>query len=405
MKSTIIGLLSLTAVSLLLGCQNSNEKVEAANLREVASPAGKGSGQSNLAVGPGGETYLSWMEKNASGTPVLKFATRAKDAWSEPRMIAQGDDLLVNWADFPSVIPLENGVLAAHWMTLVPDHEGYNVNIAFSRDGGQTWSKPVTPHRDGTPTEHGFVSLVPAPGGGIGAVWLDSRKLASKEGSDEVAMMYTNVNLDGNLGSELTIDGRVCECCQPNAAPVPGGILAVYRDRSDREIRDIAIVRFDGNRWSEPKTVFADNWEIYACPINGPAIATHESNVAVAWFTAPNDQPKVQVALSQDGGNTFGQPIQIDGGQSIGRVDVEIPDSGGAVVTWLTKSEKGAEFRARQVGRDGTLYPSFLIGATTSATSSGFPRLARSGETLIFAWTDTNENRVRTAVLDVRTGR
>src|SRR5438093_2713515 len=399
MKSNILvllGLLGLAVASLLVGCRRASGVIDAANLHDVVSPAGKGSGQPNLAVGPGGETYLSWMEINDTGAILLRFATRTKDAWSEPRTIAQGDDLVLNWADFPSMIPLENGVLAAHWMTLVPGSEGYNIQVAFSRDAGQTWTKPVIPHRDGTPTEHGFVSLVPAPGGGLGAVWLDSRKLAGK-GSDDVAMMYTSVNLDGNLGRELTIDGRVCECCQPNAVPVPGGILAVYRDRSDREIRDIAIVRFDGNKSSDPKTVFADNWEIDACPINGPAIAAHENDVGVAWFSAPNGQAKVQIALSKDGGNSFAPPIQIDGAQSMGRVDVVMLDSG-AVVTWLTKSDKGGEVRARQVGLDGTLYPSFLVGATGVGNSSGFPRLVRSGDALVFAWTDTHEDRVRMAV-------
>src|SRR5262249_21232073 len=158
--------------------------------------------------------------------------------------------------------------------------------------------KPVVPHRDATPTEHGFVSLTPAPGG-LGAIWLDSRKVKGNGATDEVAMMYTSVGTDGKLGPEKQIDGRVCECWQP-AAVKPGdhGILAVYRARSQEEIRDVAIVRYDGQKWSEPKTVFADNWKILGCPINGPAIALSPKNVVVAWFTAPNDKPKVEMAFS-----------------------------------------------------------------------------------------------------------
>ncbi|MBK8324867.1 MAG: hypothetical protein IPL06_19865 [Betaproteobacteria bacterium] len=47
--------------------------------------------------------------------------------------------------------------------------------MSQSADGGRTWSTPVTPHRDGTASEHGFVSLV-ADTGGVLAVWLDGRK-------------------------------------------------------------------------------------------------------------------------------------------------------------------------------------------------------------------------------------
>src|SRR5450631_274715 len=111
---------------------------------------------------------------------------------------------------------MSGGVLAAHWMTAIPKSEGYRINVAFSHDDGKTWSKPVVPHRDHTLNEHGFVSMTPTPEGGIGAIWLDRRKLKGPddEGGD-VAMMYTSVGQDGKLGPETIIDGRVCECCQP----------------------------------------------------------------------------------------------------------------------------------------------------------------------------------------------
>ena len=392
----------ISALLLLTSCRSAPvEPITAAGLLEITSPGGPSSGQPNLAVGPNGDAYLTWLETTDEGLSVLRFAKKNEDGWTQVQTIVQDNQLLTNWADFPSLLVLPGGELAAHWMTTVPDREGYNVNVSLSRDSGKTWTPPVIPHRDSTPTEHGFVSLVPHPGGGVGIVWLDSRKLAGSERSDDVAMMYTNIGLDGRLGSEVPIDGRVCECCQPNASAIPGGVLAVYRDRTEKEIRDIAIVRFDGSKWSEPKTVFADNWEIYACPINGPAITAEGANVAVAWFTAPNDQPRVEIAFSKDGGATFGQAIPIDDGKPMGRVDVSMLDSGDAVVTWVERSEKSAQIRARQVGPDGTRHPSFVIGDITAGTSSGFPRMERSGNTLLFAWTDTSEDKVRTAVLNI----
>src|SRR5258708_7811707 len=57
------------------------------------------------------------------------------------------------------------------------------IGIRQSGDGGRTWSAPLTPHRDGTATEHGFVSLA-AESGDLAAVWLDGRKTA---GHDEGA--------------------------------------------------------------------------------------------------------------------------------------------------------------------------------------------------------------------------
>jgi Neuraminidase (sialidase) len=81
----------------------------------------------------------------------LRTAARDVSGWAEARTVAQGENWFVNWADFPSVIALRDGSLAAHW--LVKSGTGtyaYNVNIARSKDGGKTWSKPIVPHLDGT---------------------------------------------------------------------------------------------------------------------------------------------------------------------------------------------------------------------------------------------------------------
>jgi hypothetical protein len=380
-----------------------DKSISAAGLHDAASPAGADSAQPNLAAGADGQTYLSWIETTDSGEPALKMAIHKGGAWSAPQTIVAGESLYVNYADFPSLLSLGNGLLAAHWMTFIPHSEGYKINIAFSRDEGKTWSKPVVPHRDATPTEHGFVSLTPAPGG-LGAIWLDSRKVKGAEGIGDVAMMYTSVGVDGKLGPETQIDGRVCECCQPEAVKTADGMLAVYRDRSAEEIRDIAIVRFDGTKWSEPKNVYADGWKILACPINGPAIAAHDKQVAVAWFTAPNDKPKVEMAFSNDGGNTFGAPVQVDDGNPIGRVGVVMLDSGNAIVSWLEKGDKDAQLRARQVDAGGMKHASLTVGAASSGTSGGFPRieLQRNGDAVYFAWTDVNAGRVKVSTLDTK---
>jgi hypothetical protein len=371
------------------------------NLREIPPPAAPDSAQVNLNVGPDGTTVLSWIEYNEKDIPELKFATKKGEGWSPAQSIVKGDDLIVNYADFPSLLSLGGGVLAAHWMASPPGSEGYSVRVAFSRDGGQTWSKPVVPHRDHSDTEHGFMSMTPSPDGGVAATWLDSRKLAGG-GSNDVAMMYTTIGPDGTLGPETTISSRVCDCCQPNSVRTSNGILTTYRQRTEKEIRDIAVVRFDGTKWSEPKTVFDDNWHIDACPINGPAIAAHENQVGIVWFTGVNDKPKVELAFSSDGGNNFAPPIQVDEGNPIGRVGIAMLDSGSAVVTWLERGAKGGELKARLIDKDGTRNPPIVIGSTNAGSSSGFPRIERNGNTVIIAWTDTNTERIRVSELDAK---
>src|SRR5262249_59963708 len=119
------------------------------------------------------------------------------------------------------------------------------------------------------------------------------------------------------LGKEVLLDGRVCECCQTSAAPTPEGMAVVYRGRSEREVRDISIVRLKNGLWSEPQPLSKDGWEIQGCPVNGPAISSAGQHVAVAWFTAAHDQPGVYAALSADSGVTFGPQILVGDGKPL----------------------------------------------------------------------------------------
>ena len=379
--------------------------VPPAPVTEIASPAGPGSAEPNLTVAADGRVFLSWIEP-AGKKHQLKLSVLGKtNQWSPAQMIAEGDNWFVNWADFPSMIALPDGSLAAHW--LAKSGQGtyaYDVNIAFSRDSGKTWGKPVVPHRDGTQSEHGFVSLLPAPTGGLAAIWLDGRKMKAGghdgHGGGDMSLMYTTIGSDGKLGVESPIDGRVCECCQTSAARTADGIAVVYRDRSGDEVRDISIARYNRSGWLQPQELTKDGWKINGCPVNGPSISANGNNVSVAWFTAPNDKLQVNVLLSKDGAKTFGARARVDDGDPLGRVDVVSLPNGAALVSWLEKTAKGAQVRLRRIEADGTAKPSLVVSETSTARSSGFPRMERSGNQTVIAWTDSaSGGKVRTAVL------
>jgi len=373
-----------------------------AQTHESQLPAAPGSGQPNLAVSPDGRVHLSWIERLGEGRFSLRFSIMEKGGWSTPRTIAEGANWFVNWADFPSMVALPDGSLAAHW--LVKSGTGtyaYDVNISQSFDGGKTWGKPFVPHRDGTQTEHGFVSMFATTDGSLAAVWLDGREMKGHEaghGHGNMTLRYVKIKRDGAMADEEVLDAKVCECCQTSAAMTADGPAVVYRDRSDQEIRDISIIRLKGGKWSQPRWVAQDGWQINGCPVNGPAIAASGGRVAVAWFTGAANTQRVKLAFSGDSGETFGDPVTVDDGSPAGRVDVLLLDDGSAMVCWLEKLPGGGEFRARRVWSNGKRGHAITIAHTGTARSSGFPQMARSGGMLVFAWTGP---RVLTAVMPV----
>ncbi|HWS89855.1 MAG TPA: sialidase family protein [Pyrinomonadaceae bacterium] len=380
-------------------------------VREADSPAGADSREPELSPTADGRAILSWVEKKGEKGHALRFALRDAGGWSEARTVAEGDNWFVNWADFPSVIALADGSLAAHW--LVKSGAGtyaYDVNVARSGDGGKTWGRAFVPHTDGTQTEHGFVSLLPLADGRLGAVWVDGRALKDlKEGHEEdgplpasMQLRYAAIDGQGRLSDEAVLDERICECCQTAAAMTAEGPVVAYRDRSEQEVRDIHFVRRQPGGWSAPRPAHADNWQVKACPVNGPQLAADGRRVALAWFTGEGDAPRVQVAFSSDAGATFGRPARVDDGEAMGRVDVLLLADGSALVCWMSGGAAGGANKVRRVAPDGTLGPVAVIARTDASRSSGFPRMARLGDTVLFAWTQFGKpSQVRTATADV----
>ena len=371
---------------------------ELRSLEAVPVQAAPGSGEPNLFT-DGRDAYLSWLEPSSDGRHALRFARWEGEGWSEPGTVMDRDSLFVNWADFPAMAALPDGTLAAHWLQKSgASTYAYDVRMALSHDGGESWSEDVVPHRDGVQAEHGFVSLFPL-GDSVGAIWLDGR--ATPDG-EPMTLRFTTIAPDGGLGEEVLLDASTCDCCQTSVARATAGPVVAYRDRTADEVRDIYVARQVDGRWTEGRLVHDDGWTIAACPVNGPSIDADGERVAVAWFTGADGEPgAVRVAFSGDGGATFGPPVRADDGRPVGRVALLLLEDGDALLAWVEDADQGADIRVRRVGDDGA-GPSAALTATSAARASGFPRMARLGDRILFAWTEPGEeSRVRTAVAPI----
>lgn len=364
-------------------------------VRRWAMPVTTAAAQPDLVAAPDGTLLLSWIA-DGGDAHALAFARHDGRGWSTPRTIARGGDWFVNWADTPHLLQTADGALWAHWLRKsAAATYAYDVVLSRSGDGGASWSPPVRVNDDGTPTEHGFVSLWPAARDALGIAWLDGRDTAAGGHAGHGAggaMTLRSARFDAALrrSGETRLDASTCDCCQTDAALTARGPLLVYRDRAPGEIRDIAALRFEAGAWTPPRLVHADGWRMPACPVNGPAASARGDEVHVGWYTASTGEPEVRLARSVDAGGRFAAPLVVDRGAAVlGRVAVAQLD-GRAWVAWLREDDGGQSLWLAQAGGDPLRVLRRLEVARLAARgrATGQPQLAGRDGRLHLVWTD-----------------
>lgn len=368
--------------------------------------------QPNVVADPARQRFvLSWQERDADGCATLRTATLGRDGTlGTPRDVARGCDWFVNWADFPSIAIADNG----DWWTYYLQKSGastyaYDIRLVRSEDEGRSWSAPITPHDDRTPTEHGFVSMVPMGGDRMLMAWLDGRNTlvptpngghdahgtghgASSGGhahtEGPMSLRSAEIGRDFVLRHAEEVDARVCSCCPTDLVRRGEGAVLVYRNRSEDEIRDVYAADYRDGRWTPGAAVRTDGWQIAACPVNGPALATSDDRVAALWPTMAGATLTVKGALV----GATDPAIALESGEAVlGRPDLAPWREGRWLATWLGAGAGGA-----QALRIATLPPSLALAPALvqdvallpPGRGTGMPRLASLGEVAVLVWTE-----------------
>jgi len=421
MKIFSLTLLLLSTCVLLISCKSENKKEVAVpqepvqiGFQEFSNPI-KGNSSLPRLYSNKGKLFMSWVEDKDT-VSFLNYSVYENNSWTEPIEVISGSDWFVNWADFPAIAENNGNILTSYLQKsdsatysydiklnlFTPIKENDTLQVSEEIKEGKEWKKNFILHTDGTKSEHGFVSMLPYKEDSFFITWLDGRNTVGsmshdthhdEMGEERGAMTLRGaiVKKDGTITQDLQLDNRICDCCQTSAAITTQGPIVVYRDRSEKEIRDISIVRWVNGNWTSPQNVFADEWEIAGCPVNGPSVDAIGDAVAVVWFTGKNENPKVQIVFSKNGGASFDVPIRIDSGVAIGRVDVLLISEKTAVVTWVENKDGATLIQTMKVNSNGSKGTPVTIPDTSEERASGFPQLEKIGDTIYVAFTASFE--------------
>lgn len=392
-----------SAALVLLNCMSSFAHCaqETAAVVEIASPA-KGDSFAPRILADGDGMIFSWIESIAStekgkpSTHRVCMSRFSNGAWSAVGEIAAGDDLFANWADTPTVVRTKDGTLLATWLrkSAVGTYI-YDAVASRSVDDGKTWTLLGPLHDDGKPAEHGFVSAQ-TEGAATMFCWLDGRAMEQPDaeshdhgGGGDMSLRAARVAPTTQRVSPPSeiLDERTCECCPTDLAIGKNGPIIVYRDRGEDGTRDISLVRWLGEGWSQPQPIGKDGWMLNGCPVNGPSISASGDDVIVAWWTGEPTNGAVRAVRSNNGGATFGPPLNIDTDGSFGRVETILLPSGDACILWYDRHGDDGSIALKRLSQTGALGATHTLAKVSGDRSSGFPRAALQGMDIWIACT------------------
>lgn len=339
----------------------------------VANPSTSGSIQPNWSVTPDGSPLLSWVEPSKNGALTLRYAVWRGKAWSEPHTVAADRHFFRHPAEVPEVMQLNDHLWMAHWVEMPNEANEAEFVWASSSTDGVHWTAPLMAHKDHGQVEHGLASMAADAKGEISVLWLEQPKGEDGPGY----LMRTVLDNSGKEVREERLDPDVCDCCPTAATRTAKGLLVAYRSRTPQDIRDISIIRLESGKWSSSKVIHADGWHINACPTNAASVSAKGDKVAVAWFTAAQNKPRVQISFSSDSGATFGNATVVSTGHAFGYTSVALADDGSALVSWLEDGPNATRVLARAVTPAGAAGPVIQV-AEGGRTALGYPRVVQT---------------------------
>jgi hypothetical protein len=237
-----------------------------------------------IAVGPGGEVYVTWSARKAKPEGIL-FAS--------------------------------------------------DLYLSRSLDGGRSFEPPLRINED-RPISHTFEGLGVAADGTVFVSWIDSR-----DGRENAGTYLARITQRGTqIDSRTTLDAEACVCCRVSLAIGPqGAVAAFWRKVFPGNIRDmvLGLSRDGGGAFAPALLVHNDHWQIAACPHRGGVVGIDGgSRLYLSWYTeGTKEEPSLLFTVSPDGQH-FAPPKRLDSSTT------SIPDhprlavdtTGRAVMVW-----------------------------------------------------------------------
>jgi len=339
-----------------------------------------------------------WIAFEYGGRVYVSMAEDDLESLSAPVAVnADGEEIDVNGENRPKIAVGSGGEIYVSWTRKLPG--GFNGEIRFSRsvDGGASFELARTINDDGLVTGHRFETLVVDASDNVYLAWIDKRDLvAATEAGQPYAGAAVYYAVSTDRGKTFTENRRVaahsCECCRIAAAETAaGGVALFYRAIFGDNVRDHAFAVVDAQGVTSPMLRATDDeWHIDACPHHGPALASAGAGAFdLAWFTNGEARKGVYYARFSPGNGTMTRLSVVSTDPSAGHPSLaRVP--GTLLVAWKEFTGEQTVVRLSESHDDGRTWSEPVVRAST-LRDSDHPFLVTRGDAAFLSWHTADE--------------
>jgi hypothetical protein len=353
-----------------------------------------------VAAGPDGRPLLAWIAEKDHVSTVLV----ARPGTEAPAVrVSPPANPVDSLHQAPGLAVGPGGEVYVTWSSSKPKPPGTlfasDLYLSRSLDGGLTFDHHLRINDD-RPTSHSFEDLAVAPDGAVLVGWIDTR-----QGPGSTATHVARIVDRGTRLESVTRlpGGETCVCCRVSLSAGPAAAAVLWRKVFPGDVRDMVLSRStDGGRsFATASPVHADGWKITACPHRGGRVAADgRGRLYAVWYTeAKADRPDVLFAVARDG-RRFGAPQRVHTatGSVPDQARLAVNAEGRGVVVWEDATAVRRRILLRSVDANG-LGP---VRVLSRAIKAWMPDVAVAPEGFLVAWHEAQFPATTTVVEHVR---
>ena len=248
---------------------------------------------------------------------------------------------------------------------------------ALNKDGGDTFATPINVSETEASS---FGSQIAMSGDNVVIIWGEDFPGSNSEifvamSSDGGSTFETPINVSNTNGFSGT----------PQVATYYDNVVITWREV------------LPGDQFETFVAMSSDGGSTFGNPINvsntttssqRPQIAMSGDNVVITWREIlPESNSEILAAMSFDGGSTFGNPINVSNTDTVSRNQQVVMYGDNVVITWQDDIPGNDEIFAVTSFDGGSTFGN-PINVSNTDTSSSFPQIAMFDDIVVITWMD-----------------